>query len=48
MQKIDYIHNNPLQEKWRLADYEENYKYSSAMFYVSGGDEFGLLDHYNG
>jgi putative transposase len=48
MQKLDYIHNNPLQEKWRLANYSENYKYSSAKFYLTGEDEFDLLDHYNG
>src|SRR5271165_5034310 len=29
-QKLDYIHNNPLQDKWQLAQYPEDYKYSSA------------------
>jgi REP element-mobilizing transposase RayT len=47
-QKMDYIHNNPLQEKWRLVQYPEDYKYSSAKFYETGIDEFGLLNHYNG
>lgn len=48
MQKLDYIHNNPLQEKWLLADCQEGYKYSSAKFYVSGNDEFSLITHYDG
>ncbi|MDB4902821.1 MAG: transposase [Mucilaginibacter sp.] len=48
MQKLDYIHNNPLQDKWQLVKYPEDYKYSSAKFYETGIDEFGLLTHYNG
>lgn len=48
MQKLEYIHNNPLQDKWKLAQYPEDYKYSSAKFYETGVDEFGLLTHYNG
>jgi len=47
-QKLDYIHNNPLQHKWQLAQYPEDYKYSSARFYETGIDEFGLLTHYAG
>ncbi len=47
MQKVDYIHSNPLQQKWRLADLPENYKYSSARFYETGMDEFDLVTHYN-
>lgn len=34
--KFNYIHNNPLQEHWRLADIPENYPYSSAAFYAKG------------
>ena len=45
-QKLDYIHNNPLQEKWRLATYPEEYKYSSANFYETGIDDFRFLTHY--
>ena len=46
IQKLNYIHNNPLQEKWKLAEYTEDYKYSSAKFHETGDDEFGLLTHY--
>jgi putative transposase len=45
-QKLNYIHNNPLQEKWQLVEFPEKYKYSSAKFYMTGVDEFGLLTHY--
>ena len=47
-QKLEYIHNNPIQEKWHLTELPEDYKYSSAKFYYTGDDEFDLLDHYNG
>ena len=45
-QKLNYIHDNPLQGKWRLAEFAEGYKYSSAKFYMMGVDEFGLLTDY--
>ena len=47
-QKMNYIHNNPIQEKWNLAQYPEDYKYSSAKFYATGIDNFLLLTHYMG
>ena len=46
-QKINYIHNNPLQERWNLALCPEEYRWSSAEFYKSGKDEFDILTHYN-
>jgi hypothetical protein len=48
MQKFDYIHNNPLQDKWQLANLPEDYRYSSAKFYETGIDEFGILTHFDG
>ncbi len=45
-QKLDYIHNNPLQVKWNLAERPEDYKWSSASFYETGVDPFGFLTHY--
>ena len=47
-QKLDYIHQNPLQDKWKLAATTEGYRYSSANFYYTGIDEFGLLTHHSG
>ena len=45
-QKLDYIHLNPLQEKWNLADKPEEYYWSSARFYETGNDDFKFLTHY--
>ena len=44
-QKLEYIHNNPVQGKWMLADSPIDYPYSSASFYESGVDSFGMLTH---
>ncbi len=33
LQKLDYIHNNPIVEKWSLAKEPSDYKYSTAIFY---------------
>ncbi|MEB2784728.1 transposase [Algoriphagus persicinus] len=45
-QKIDYLHLNPLQSHWNLANRPEDYKWSSAAFYEIGVDEFGFLTDY--
>jgi len=47
-QKLEYIHLNPIREKWRLADLPENYYYSSARFYSLNEDVFGFVSHYKG
>ena len=44
-QKLDYIHNNPVQGKWLLASSPLEYTYSSASFYETGVDEFRFLTH---
>ncbi len=44
MQKLEYIHDNPV--KAGLAIYAEEYLYSSAAFYQSGKDPFNMLTHY--
>lgn len=45
-QKLDYIHRNPIQEKWQLALFPEEYFFSSARFYINNKDDFGFLTHY--
>ena len=45
-QKINYIHGNPIKPKWNLAAEPQDYKYSSAGFYYTGKDEFGILENY--
>jgi putative transposase len=44
IQKLDYIHQNPL--KAGLCNLPEEYYYSSAKFYECGVDDFGILTHY--
>jgi REP-associated tyrosine transposase len=45
-QKLDYIHNNPVTEKWKLSDAPENYHYSSAKYYLLNIDNWGFITHY--
>lgn len=45
-QKLTYIHLNPLQERWNLAQSPEKYYWSSAAFYETGNDPFNLFTHY--
>jgi len=45
-QKLDYIHLNPLQEKWSLVKYPEDYRWSSASYYELGKDEFNIITDY--
>jgi putative transposase len=47
VEKINYIHNNPIQERWELCELPEQYKYSSARFYTEGIDEWGILTHHS-
>jgi putative transposase len=34
-QKMDYVHHNPCQPQWRLAETPEEYAWSSARFYLT-------------
>jgi putative transposase len=43
MQKLEYIHWNPV--KAGLCNFPEEYFYSSAKFYHTGFDDFGMLTH---
>jgi putative transposase len=44
MQKLEYIHENPVTAA--LVNFAEEYKYSSAKFYLEGIDEFDMITHY--
>jgi len=43
MQKLNYMHENPLRAG--LCKYFLEYKYSSAMFYHTGKDDWRFLTH---
>ena len=45
IQKIEYIHNNPVAKHWCLAATREHYKYSSAQYYYTEENDFGFLQH---
>jgi REP element-mobilizing transposase RayT len=46
-QKLKYIHQNPLQEHWDLAQQPEDYQYSSARFYLTENkQDFEFLKDY--
>jgi putative transposase len=36
--KLNYIHSNPLQERWGLCRVAEDYPFSSAGYYITGKD----------
>lgn len=42
-QKLKYIHENPLQEHWKLVDTPEKYKYSSSGFYLNNDTSWDFL-----
>lgn len=45
-QKIEYVHNNPLQQKWKLSDVAENYQWSSASYYTKEDPKYSFITHY--
>ena len=46
-QKLDYIHHNPLQGKWELAESLDKYLYSSYNFYeFDDTTMYPFLSHY--
>lgn len=44
-QKLNYIHFNPISEKWKLANTPEEYLFSSAKYYQTGIDDFGIISN---
>ena len=46
LQKLLYIHDNPVRGKWRLAASNQDYLHSSAPFYTSGRQQlFSVRDY---
>ncbi len=47
VQKLEYIHNNPISGKWRLANTATDYPHSSAAFYeLNKQHPFVVVSHY--
>ncbi|MEO7443956.1 MAG: hypothetical protein ABIT96_10910 [Ferruginibacter sp.] len=47
IQKIDYIHQNPVSGKWKLAENFTLYEHSSASYYEEGLAKHFTPRHYN-
>ena len=47
LQKINYIHLNPLRGKWTLVKHAEDYDHSSARFYISNTCDGFVPVHYD-
>lgn len=47
LQKIEYIHNNPVQDRWSLVSSPENYPYSSARNYLLSDNSLTQIDALN-
>jgi REP element-mobilizing transposase RayT len=45
LQKLTYIHFNPVSGKWQLSKDDLSYYYSSARFYNDGVDDFDFLSN---
>lgn len=46
VEKIDYIHNNPMTKHWKLTTKPEEYYYSSAKYYLCNKDDRGFITNY--
>ena len=46
LQKLAYIHQNPVKEKWKLSVLPEEYYFSSASFYMKNQTDFDFITHY--
>ena len=44
--KLNYIHNNPMQEHWNLVSKPEDWRYSSAAFYELGEETPVIVTDY--
>ncbi len=47
MQKLNYIHANPIWEKWNLCQDVTDYKYSTAAFYYKDEKTWDFVTHLN-
>jgi len=45
-QKLNYLHNNPIQPHWNLCEKAEDYKYSTAGFYENGVEHWDFITNY--
>lgn len=46
LQKLEYIHHNPVKGKWKMVDNYTCYEHSSATFYETGMSTHFIPTHY--
>lgn len=46
LQKLHYIHDNPVRGKWHLAKDNESYEHSSCLFYFRRTQRHCVVTHY--
>ncbi|HVG14845.1 MAG TPA: hypothetical protein VM935_07790 [Chitinophagaceae bacterium] len=46
LQKLQYIHLNPVRGKWKLVEHWEDYEHSSSRFYVKNKTDGLVPVHY--
>lgn len=46
IEKLNYIHNNPISKKWKLVENAIDYEHSSAQFYESESKGAFKVTHY--
>ncbi|HET9432674.1 MAG TPA: hypothetical protein VFO37_02900 [Chitinophagaceae bacterium] len=47
LEKIKYIHHNPVSKRWQLVNDFTEYEYSRASFYEKGTKKYGKVVHVN-
>ncbi len=47
MQKLNYIHQNPIRGKWNLCTEITDYKYSTAAMYYKNENVWDFVTHLN-
>ena len=48
LQKLQYIHLNPVRGKWKLVEHWQDYEHSSARFYVKNKTGGFVPVHFEG
>jgi len=43
-QKLAYIHNNPIHERWKLVENKNDYLYSSSSYYHQEFNKLGVTN----
>jgi hypothetical protein len=46
LQKLKYMHHNPIQSKWNLVENATDYLHSSAKFYETGDHSIFFVQNY--